>query len=358
MSIRKKMVSPNPHTASYALLVLESIVKNCGSPVHDEVCSHESCEFLTNLIETTPHETVKAKMLELIQAWASAFRTFDKYQAIKDTHTILRTKGHTFPPLKESDAMFASETAPGWSDGKVCNRCRATFSFTVRKHHCRNCGQIFCANCSNKTCMLPKFGIEKDVRVCDGCYTSLHGSSAGAQRSGVGASSLVGSSTESDLPADYLASSLAQQSQSPPPRKSEQELKEEEELQLALALSQSEAEAQKSRLVRMCFFLQINIYKNTCLLQSTSSYRSVTAKKSTNSDISSVPSSLAINTNPVYTTSNSHDTAADPPSDPELAKYLNRDYWEQRKTLESPASPSAPSPMSHTSSIAPLLKAN
>lgn len=39
-------------------------------------------------------------------------------------------------------------------------------------------------------------------------------------------------------------------------------------------------------------------------------------------------------------------------TDPELAKYLNRDYWEQRgsgigngKTIESPASPSAPSPM-------------
>lgn len=246
LSIRKKMSSPNPHTASYALLVLESIVKNCGSPVHDEVCSHESCEFLTNLIETTPHETVKTKMLELIQAWASAFRTVDKYQAIKDTLTILRTKGHTFPPLNESDAMFAAETAPVWTNGKVCNRCRSSFSLTLRKHHCRHCGNIFCADCSQKTCTLPKFGIEKDVRVCDGCYTLLHSNSSGTQRSGV---SSLGGSTESDLPADYLASSLAQQSQSPPPRKSDQELKEEEELQLALALSQSEAEAQKNRLV-------------------------------------------------------------------------------------------------------------
>lgn len=41
-------------------------------------------------------------------------------------------------------------------------------------------------------------------------------------------------------------------------------------------------------------------------------------------------------------------------SDPELAKYLNRDYWEQRKIIESPASPSAPSPMSQTSSIIPM----
>lgn len=31
MSIKKKMQSPNPHTALYALLVLESVVKNCGN---------------------------------------------------------------------------------------------------------------------------------------------------------------------------------------------------------------------------------------------------------------------------------------------------------------------------------------
>lgn len=161
--------------------------------------------------------------------------------------TILKTKGHTFPELKEADAMFTSDTAPGWSDGKVCHRCRDAFTFTTRKHHCRNCGQIFCAQCSNRTCRLPKFGIEKEVRVCEGCFTSLHAPNGST---GV-APTRTGSTSESDLPAEYLASSLAQQSQSPP-RKTEQELKEEEELQLALALSQSEAE-QKNRLVRNSF---------------------------------------------------------------------------------------------------------
>lgn len=44
----------------------------------------------------------------------------------------------------------------------------------------------------------------------------------------------------------------------------------------------------------------------------------------------------------------------DNPSDPELAKYLNRDYWESRKTTESPASPSAPSPMAQPLDLLPL----
>lgn len=120
--------------------------------------------------------------------------------------TILKTKGHAFPELKEADAMFTSDTAPIWHDGKCCHHCRSEFSFTLRKHHCRNCGQIFCNQCSAKMCTLPKFGIEKEVRVCDVCFTSLQKSSAIApvKRASDGTT---------DLPAEYLNSSLAQQAQ-------------------------------------------------------------------------------------------------------------------------------------------------
>lgn len=82
-AIKKKLFSPNPHTAYYALLVLESVVKNCGAPMHDEIATRENCELFTQLIETTPHENVKTKMLELVQAWAFAFRTIDKYTSVK-----------------------------------------------------------------------------------------------------------------------------------------------------------------------------------------------------------------------------------------------------------------------------------
>ena len=88
---------------------------------------------------------------------------FDNYIYFQDTMTVLKARGHTFPELKEADAMFTADTAPDWADGKVCNRCRVEFKFTQRKHHCRNCGQIFCGQCSTKQCPLPKYGIEKDV---------------------------------------------------------------------------------------------------------------------------------------------------------------------------------------------------
>ena len=79
--------------------------------------------------------------------------------------TILKTKGHQFPELKEADAMFTMDTAPNWTDGKKCHRCRDDFTFTNRKHHCRNCGQVFCGQCTSKQCPLPKYGIEKEVSV-------------------------------------------------------------------------------------------------------------------------------------------------------------------------------------------------
>lgn len=77
------MISPNPHSAFYALLVLESVVKNCGVPMHDEVFTKGNCEMFSQFLEQTNHENVRSKMLELIQTWAYAFRLSDKYQAIK-----------------------------------------------------------------------------------------------------------------------------------------------------------------------------------------------------------------------------------------------------------------------------------
>ncbi|XP_061086877.1 hepatocyte growth factor-regulated tyrosine kinase substrate-like isoform X3 [Conger conger] len=309
-AIKKKLSDKNPHVALYALEVLESVVKNCGQTIHDEVASKQTMEELKDLLKLT-EPNVRNKILYLIQAWAHAFRNEPKYKVVQDTYQIMKVEGHAFPELKESDAMFAAERAPDWVDAEECHRCRVQFGVVTRKHHCRACGQIFCGKCSSKYSTIPKFGIEKEVRVCEPCFEFLNKKAEGKAAAAPGSS---------ELPQEYVASPLSQQSQTPPKR-DEAALQEEEELQLAIALSQSEAE-EKARMRQ----------KTSYTLYPKADPTPVT---------SSAPPVSSLYSSPV---NSSAPLAED--VDPELARYLNRSYWEkkQEEVRRSPT-PSAPAPV-------------
>lgn len=52
-----------------------------------------------------------------------------------------------------------------------CHDCKKQFTTTNRRHHCRNCGKVFCNTCTVKRTFLPKFGFtKKKVRVCEKCF--------------------------------------------------------------------------------------------------------------------------------------------------------------------------------------------
>nr|CAD7261217.1 unnamed protein product [Timema shepardi] len=165
---------------------------------------------------------------------------------------------------------------------------------------------------------------------------------------------------EGDLPPEYVSSSLAQQNQqlvsplaacltpgslshpwqlvSPPaacqvvratlasswwlfqapPRKTEEELREEEEFQLALALSQSEAEHKEKEVS--------DTEPGVSVLEE---WLPVRPKKRTATMMSSAAASRAKQYSPPPHTENtpSHEEEVDP----ELARYLNRSLWNQRK---------------------------
>ncbi|XP_073985786.1 WD repeat and FYVE domain containing 3 bchs [Rhodnius prolixus] len=56
---------------------------------------------------------------------------------------------------------------------EVCTACHVRFSIYERRHHCRNCGLLFCSKCSRFESEISRLRILKPVRVCQGCHTSL-----------------------------------------------------------------------------------------------------------------------------------------------------------------------------------------
>ncbi|KAL4223513.1 Myotubularin-related protein 4 [Mactra antiquata] len=54
-----------------------------------------------------------------------------------------------------------------------CAACETEFTTFRRKHHCRNCGKIFCHSCCKETFPLPHQMINTNERVCQLCYSKL-----------------------------------------------------------------------------------------------------------------------------------------------------------------------------------------
>ncbi|KAK6753190.1 hypothetical protein RB195_012656 [Necator americanus] len=69
---------------------------------------------------------------------------------------------------------ISKHTSRTWLDDSAavnCTSCGKVFTLTIRKHHCRVCGLIFCAPCSSKTAKIASH--KNPVRVCDSCHREV-----------------------------------------------------------------------------------------------------------------------------------------------------------------------------------------
>ncbi|KAL7673676.1 hypothetical protein ACOME3_008528 [Neoechinorhynchus agilis] len=222
--IKRTLSSNNRITSDLALECLESLVKNCAPLMQKEICAPEFVCFLRDYILSLPSEA-RQKPLELIHNWTVAFGESKDGKPILALFEALKIYGYKFSSgdvNQHVSAFYETDLPPEWKDGDSCFLCRDAFTFTNRKHHCRNCGDIFCQKCSSQKLPLPKFGFNEEVRVCDACHVEI---------------------TNPEFFKKQNDDSLSLKRDNV----SHAELNEEEQLQLALALSKSEEDERLKR---------------------------------------------------------------------------------------------------------------
>ncbi|GAB1606653.1 FYVE and coiled-coil domain-containing protein 1-like [Argonauta hians] len=86
---------------------------------------------------------------------------------------LTREKDHLWKQTDKLAYHRRLEASKKWMDNSEvsnCLGCNAVFSFTLRKHHCRMCGKIYCYNCTSRQIMTAHSS--KKIRACEKCYES------------------------------------------------------------------------------------------------------------------------------------------------------------------------------------------
>lgn len=141
LSLDKKLRSQNPHVAFLALLVLESLEKNCGGLIHDEVVTKSYMEKLCQLVKTTKHANARKKIIELIQRIDPRL-----------------SKKHF---LDDRNILFVADK------DYECHKCNTPIKLGEEMRNCQTCGNVYCTICS---LTFAEFDIGKEAGVCDTCY--------------------------------------------------------------------------------------------------------------------------------------------------------------------------------------------
>ncbi|CAO1633233.1 unnamed protein product [Jaminaea pallidilutea] len=245
-AIKRRIGDNNPNVVLLALGLTDICIKNGGDHFLEQVASREFMDNLVSVLKkpSIVNYDVRTKSLRLIQNWAQISEAKPQMNYINEIYRELKSDGFDFPArdaAASSSAFVETLTAPEWIDGDVCMRCRTAFTTFNRKHHCRNCGNVFCQQCSSHNMSLPWYGVGQDVRVCDGCFSKKAPPKVPAS---AGSGKLQRSSTQTFAPSGRGGAGAAQRSATLDAKSSSsgrRSKREEDDLALAIKLSLQES---------------------------------------------------------------------------------------------------------------------
>ncbi|KAI1295432.1 Zinc finger FYVE domain-containing protein 26 [Halotydeus destructor] len=166
--IRLIKLLPKNSRSSYAqlmsqpMLIIEQLLMNTEYDVLVEAIAALKSVNCDELIETYAR---KAVTIELYEEPNSSLVGSDT--TFISSSFALEAAAFTMPP--------SVPTKDQWiADNKVthCMLCKVEKFSTLfnRRHHCRRCGRVVCASCSQKLMLISEVNAFARVRVCDDCY--------------------------------------------------------------------------------------------------------------------------------------------------------------------------------------------
>lgn len=184
----------NPH------LIIEQLIMNIQLEAAEEMLSAVHHQ----LVKLGPKSLLSIPALDLmLRQYAEKALEFRISQCSMSSQmsqtSVLLASSSSHSGSKDFLMPLVVPAKSGWvpnEQASVCMNCQlSTFTMFNRRHHCRRCGRVVCAQCSPHTMLIEGYGDLK-VRVCRSCESKIN---VAAETEEVSTSEQLRPSSNSDI---------------------------------------------------------------------------------------------------------------------------------------------------------------